>query len=164
MQIHEVDTDVLAQVKLRDSTNLARMRYEYDPACLLNISAWRPFALNRSIKVQHGRIFMLTASGFIAPEVMHNPEVYLSYMSPWSCVFIDDMPETTDDIHDSPIDSLGMMDFGSMSYHDLLCRLAFVGMFFHDGFLQDAFAQWDFSRYLAGYCFFDIVVAGNNLR
>ncbi len=144
MKIHEVDPDMLARVKLCDSTNLARMWYEYDPACLLNTSAMRPFALDRSTNVEHGRIFMLTASGWITSETMDNLPVYMSYMSPWSCMFIDDMPETTDELYDSPIGSLGMMDFGSMSYHDLLCRLAFVGMFFHDGFLQDAFAQWDF--------------------
>jgi hypothetical protein len=153
MQIHEVDTDMLAQVKLRDSTNLARMWYEYDPACLLNTSAMRPLALDRSTKVEHGRIFMLTASGFITSEAMGDLPVY---MSPWPCMFIDDMPETADELGDSPIGNLGVVDIGSIAYPALLCRLAFVGMFFHDGFLQDAFAQWDFSRYPAGYCFADV--------
>ncbi len=139
MQIHEVDTDVLAQVKPRDSTNLARVWYEYDPASL-NIS-WRTSALNRSIKVEHGRIFMLTASGFITSEAMGDLPVY---MSPWPCMFNDDMPETADELGDSPIGNLGVVDIGSISYPAPLCRLAFVGMFFHDGFLQDAFAQWDF--------------------
>jgi hypothetical protein len=47
-------------------------------------------------------------------------------------------------------------DIDSLAYPAHICRLAFVGMFFHDGFLQDAFAQWDFSRYPAGYCFADV--------
>ena len=151
MQIHEVDPDMLAQVKLRDSTNLARMCYEYDPACLLNTSALRPLSLARSTKVEHGRIFMLTASGFITPEAMGDLPVF---MSPWPCRFIDDMPENTDELGD--LLDLIVRDIGSLAYPARLCRLAFVGMFFHDGFLQDAFPQWDFSRYPAGYYFADV--------
>jgi hypothetical protein len=153
MQIHEVGPDMLAQVNVRDSTNVARMWYEYDPACLLNTSALRPLSLARSTKVEHGRIFMLTASGFITSEVMGELPVF---MSPWPCMFIDDMPGTTDELSDSPIGYLRVMDFGSLVYPACLCRLAFVIMFFHDGFLQDAFPQWDFSRYPAGYYFADV--------
>ena len=138
MQIHEVDPDMLAQVKLRDSTNLARMCYEYDPACLLNTSALRPLSLARSTKLEHGRIFMLTASGFITSEAMGGLPVF---MSPWPCMFIDDMPETADKLGVSPIDDLGVMDVGSLAYPARLCRLAFVGMFFQDGSLQDGFTQ-----------------------
>ena len=134
MQIHEVDADMLARVS--DSTNLARMFYEYDPACLLNTSALRPLSLARSTKVEHGRIFMLTASGFITSEAMGDLPVF---MSPWPCRFIDDMPANTDELGD--LLDLIVRDIGSLAYPARLCRLAFVGMFFHDGFLQDAFAQ-----------------------
>ena len=153
MQIHEVDADMLARVKLCDSTNLARMFYEYDPACLLNTSALRPLFVARSTKLEHGRIFMLTASGFITWEAMGYLPVL---MSPWSCMFIDDMPKTAEESAGSPIADLGVRDIDSLAYPAHICRLAFVGMFFHDGFLQDAFAQWDFSRYPAGYCFADV--------
>ena len=135
MQIHEVDPDMLAQVKLRDSTNLARMCYEYDPACLLNTSAWRPLSLARSTEVEHGRIFMLTASGFITSEAMGDLPVY---MSPWPCMFID-MPADTEELGD--LLDLSVRDIGSLEYPACLCRLAFLGMFFQEGFLQDAFAQ-----------------------
>ena len=138
MQIHEVDPDMLARVKLCDSTNLARMFYEYDPARLLNASALRPLSLARSTKLEHGRIFMLTASGFITSEAIGDLPVF---MSPWPCMFIDDMPETADALGDSPIGDLSVMDVGSLAYPARLCRLAFVGMFFHDDCLQDAFAQ-----------------------
>ncbi len=132
MQIHEVDSDMLARVELCDSTNLD----EYDPACLLNTSAWRPLSLARSTKVEHGRIFMLTASGFITPEAMGDLPVF---MSPWPCRFIDDMPTTTDELAD--LLDISVRDIGCLAYSACLYRLAFVVMFFHDGFLQDAFAQ-----------------------
>jgi hypothetical protein len=139
MKIHEVDPDMLARVKLCDSTNLARMFYEYDPACLLNTSAWRPLSLARSTKVEQGRIFMLTASGFITPEAMGDLPVF---MSPWPCRFIGDMPENTDELSD--LVDLIVRDIDSLAYPARLCRLAFVGMFFQDGSLQDGFAQYDF--------------------
>ena len=133
---------MLAWVELCDSTNLTRtsgpnLLYEYDPG-LFNTSALQPLWRARSTKVEHGRIFMLTASGFITSEAIGDLPVF---MSPWPCMFIDDMPETADALGDSPIGDLSVMDVGSLAYPARLCRLAFVGMFFHDDCLQDAFAQ-----------------------
>ena len=140
MQIHEVDSDMLAWAELCDSTNLTRtsgpnLLYEYDPG-LFNTSALQPLWRARSTKVEHGRIFMLTASGFITPEAMGDLPVF---MSPWPCRFIDDMPANTDELGD--LLDLIVRDIGSLAYPARLCRLAFVGMFFHDDCLRDAFAQ-----------------------
>ena len=140
MQIHEVDSDMLAWVELCDSTKLTRTRrpnllYKYDPG-LFNTSALQPLWRARSTKVEHGRIFMLTASGFITPEAMGDLPVF---MSPWPCRFIDDMPANTDELGD--LLDLIVRDIGSLAYPAGLCRLAFLGMFFQDGFLQDGFTQ-----------------------
>jgi hypothetical protein len=143
MQIHEVDPDMLARDKLCDSTNLTQTSgpdqfYEHDWG-LLNTSKWRPLSLARSTKVEHGRIFMLTASGFITPEAMG--DLLPVFMSPWPCRFIDDMPETAEELGDSPIGDLVVSDICSLAYPACLCRLAFLGMFFQDGSLQDGFAR-----------------------
>jgi hypothetical protein len=141
MQIHEVDPDMLARDKLCDSTNLTQTSgpdqfYEHDWG-LLNTSKWRPLSLARSTKVEHGRIFMLTASGFITPEAMG--DLLPVFMSPWPCRFIDDMPTDTDELGDLLV--LIVRDIDSLAYPACLCRLAFLGFFFQDGFLQDVFAR-----------------------
>jgi hypothetical protein len=126
-------------VRVASSLAMAGLPRRLDPACLLDTSAWRPLSLARSTKVEHGRIVMLTASGFITPEAMGDLPVF---MSPWPCRFLCDMPANTDELAD--LLDIIVRDIGSLAYPARLCRLAFVGMFFHDGFLQDAFAQWDF--------------------
>jgi hypothetical protein len=125
-------------VRVASSLAMAARPRRLDPARLLDTSAWRPKTLARSTQVEHGRICMLTALGFITPEAMGDLPIF---MSPWPCRFICDIPATTDELADLTGISVNIC---SLAYPAPFCRLAFVGMFFHDGFLQDAFAQWDF--------------------